>query len=294
VAEKIEFHYVDVFAQRPLTGNPLTVVPDADDVDVIRMCAVAREFNQSETTFLLRPSADGAQVRLRSFTAAGVEVGGAGHNALGAWLWLADAGRFGAGHHVQQIGDDLLGVEVTDAGAGAVHVAMDQRAPAYGSTVTDRDALAAALAIGVPDLDPGTMPQVVATGVGHLMVPVRDRAVVDRVAPDQQALRAVLASAGGEGAYVYTTGALDGAHAYARFFNPTAGIVEDPATGTAAGPLAASLVRAGTVPDDTDVVIDQGHAAGRPSRLVVHVAGDRVRLSGSGLVVGSGRLDIGG
>src|SRR5579871_938102 len=93
MTRRLPFYFVDVFATRPLTGNPLSLVPDADELDEDLMRAIAREFNQSETTFLLRPSLPGATVRLRSFTPAGVEVGGAGHNALGAWLWLESAGR---------------------------------------------------------------------------------------------------------------------------------------------------------------------------------------------------------
>ena len=85
---RVEFALVDVFAVAPLTGNALAVVPDADGLDVPTMRAVAREFNQSETTFLCAPDLPGATWRLRSFTAAGHEVGGAGHNALGAWLGL--------------------------------------------------------------------------------------------------------------------------------------------------------------------------------------------------------------
>jgi predicted PhzF superfamily epimerase YddE/YHI9 len=93
MASRLPFYFVDVFATRPLTGNPLSLVPDADGLDEAQMRAIAREFNQSETTFLLRPSLPGATVRLRSYTPAGVEVGGVGHNALGAWLWLEAAGR---------------------------------------------------------------------------------------------------------------------------------------------------------------------------------------------------------
>lgn len=76
-----------------LTGNPLSLVPDADGLEETQMRAIAREFNQSETTFLLRPNLAGAAWRLRSFTPTGAEVGGAGHNALGAWLGLEAAGR---------------------------------------------------------------------------------------------------------------------------------------------------------------------------------------------------------
>src|SRR5215467_3069396 len=103
MASRVSFYFVDVFATGPLTGNPLSLMPDADGLDETQMRAIAREFNQSETTFLLRPSLPGATVRLRSFTPAGAEVGGAGHNALGAWLWLEAAGRIAAaGHGLRQ------------------------------------------------------------------------------------------------------------------------------------------------------------------------------------------------
>jgi PhzF family phenazine biosynthesis protein len=291
----VEFAIVDVFAVGPLTGNALAVVPDADGLEVPTMRAIAREFNQSETTFLVRPSAPGAVWRLRSFTPGGHEVGGAGHNALGAWLWLAHAGRVGAGTFTQQIGTDVLPVEVSVAAGEPTRVAMAQSAPWFGRTPPDRAELAAALGLTGEELVPDRPAQVVSTGAGHLLVPVTGRAVVDRVAVDTGRLLAVLAAAGGEGCYVYTTEAADpadGADAYARFFNPSMGIVEDPATGTAAGPLAAVLVRHGNVPAGRPVLIQQGDATGRPSRLRIDLDGDRVRITGTGLVVGTGRLTV--
>ena len=80
--------------------------------------------------------------------------------------------------------------------------------------------------------------------------------------------------------------------AYARFFNPTVGIAEDPATGSAAGPLAARLAAAGQIPRQATVVIEQGHALGRPSRIEVEVSGTRIRVGGSGLVVAEGTLTL--
>jgi trans-2,3-dihydro-3-hydroxyanthranilate isomerase len=287
----IDFYLVDVFAEQPLTGNPLAVVPDADALTLPQLRSIAREFNQSETTFLIQPTDPAATWRLRSLTAAGAEVLGAGHNALGAWLWLADSGRLGAdpsGRWQQQIGADLLPVELSRAADGRWRVVMDQSAPVFGSIVNDRkDQLAAALGLVPADLDPTLPTQVVSTGAGHLLVPVRDQAAVDRAEPVADRLKALLSSVGGEGCYLFTTHSAD--TAYARFFNPTMGITEDPATGTAAGPLAAALVRAGRLADGT-VVIAQGHRLGRPSRLEVEVCGQRVRLAGSGLVVGQGRL----
>ena len=78
--------------------------------------------------------------------------------------------------------------------------------------------------------------------------------------------------------------------AYTRFFNPTVGIAEDPATGTAAGPLVAQLAAAGQVPEAATVIVEQGFAVGRPSRISVSVSGQRVRAGGRGLVVAEGTL----
>ena len=282
---RIGFAIVDVFAVGPLTGNALAVVPDADALDVPTMRAVAREFNQSETTFLVRPTAPGATRRLRSFTPGGHEVGGAGHNALGAWLWLAHAGRVGAGNFTQQIGTDVLPVEVAVAEDEPTWVTMAQS----GALVRPRTGRSRR-AGRRPRADRRRARRRPA-GSGRVdrrrppLVPVASRAAVDRVAVDTARLLAALAAAGGEGCYVYSTEAAepaDGADAYARFFNPTMGIVEDPATGTAAGPLAASLTRHGDVPGDRPVLIQQGDATGRPSRLRVDVDGDRVRITGTG------------
>jgi trans-2,3-dihydro-3-hydroxyanthranilate isomerase len=291
---RVPFVLVDVFAGTPLTGNPVALVPDADGLDTVRMQAIAREFNQSETTFLLRPQLPGATWQLRSFTPIGAEVLGAGHNALGAWLWLAAAGRLPDAPDAplaQQIGDQVLPVTVIRDSGQPVVVSMDQSAPQFGAAVDDRAALAAALGLAAGDLVAEVPAQVVATGAGHLLVPLVDRAAVDRAAPDARRLAAVLAQVGGEGCYLYSLDPVNAADAvaYTRFFNPTMGISEDPATGTAAGPLLALLVARGTVPEGTSV-IEQGYALGRPSRITVTVSGERVRVSGSGVVSAEGAL----
>ena len=289
------FALVDVFAERPLAGNPLAVVPDADHLDDQQMRAIAREFNQSETTFLVRPTAP-ADWRLRSFTPAGVEVLGAGHNALGAWLWLAHAGRLPSGerHFVQQIGTDLLAVDVAHAPGMTTVVTMQQSSPAFGGMLNDREALADALGLAETDLldEPA---QVVSTGAGHLLVPLRSRAAVDSANPDARRLSSLLQAVTDEGCYVYsrdphnTTGE---SIAYARFFNPAVGISEDPATGTAAGPLAARLVREGRLRPGAAAIVEQGYRLGRPSHLRVSVVNDIVRLSGAGVIAATGTLHL--
>jgi trans-2,3-dihydro-3-hydroxyanthranilate isomerase len=282
------FALVDVFADEPLSGNPLAVVPDADQVSEDLMRRIAREFNQAETTFLVAPTAAGADHQLRSFTAAGVEVFGAGHNALGAWWWLALAGRLdrlGIWH--QQIGAAVLPVEVDRD-----RIAMRQEPVRYGATVPP-EPLAAALGLEISALDTARLPaaQVVDTGAPHLMTGVRDRATLDSVTPDNAALRALLLAADGEGCYVYTVDPAEpDATAYARFFNPVAGIVEDPATGTAAGPLACLLRRHGLGGDHA--VIAQGHQLGRPSRIDVTLDGDTPVVAGRAVISAAGTLHL--
>ena len=101
---------IDVFAETPLGGNPLAVVENADDLSDTQMRRIAGEFNQAETTFLMQ--SDRADRKLRSFTAIGAEVFGAGHNVLGAWLWMGEHGQLGSldtpTTFRQEIGEDVL------------------------------------------------------------------------------------------------------------------------------------------------------------------------------------------
>jgi trans-2,3-dihydro-3-hydroxyanthranilate isomerase len=135
---QIPFHLVDMFADKPLTGNPLAVVPQADGLDESTMQSIARELHQAETTFLLAPTRRSADWRLRSFTAGGVEVFGAGHNCLGAWWWLAESGLLplaeGQTVFTQEIGDRLLPVEIDYRDQRLQSVIMTQASPVFGKT----------------------------------------------------------------------------------------------------------------------------------------------------------------
>jgi PhzF family phenazine biosynthesis protein len=293
LGQRMRFYLVDVFADQPLTGNPLAVVPQADDLTAGDMQKIARELNQAETTFIVR-SSRGADWRLRSFTARGVEVFGAGHNSLGAWWWLAESGTLaladGSNAFTQEIGDRLLPVMIESRADVLQSVTLTQAPPVFGKRCDDVEALAAALGIGASDVSPA---QTVSTGAAHLLVPVKDRAVVSRVSPNSERLKPILADAGAQGCYVYC---LDPesreAIAHARFFNPTVGIAEDSATGSAAGPLACQLIAIGVAGEGVAIAIEQGHEMGRPSLLSVRVRGEAVELSGRCVTVVSGVLRV--
>jgi trans-2,3-dihydro-3-hydroxyanthranilate isomerase len=224
-------------------------------------------------------------------------VVGADHNALGAWWWLASGGHLqlssGAGHFRQQLGERVLPVEIVGNDGRPAAVIMEQAAPRFGTTVTQTGPVANALGLELADVRDNLPTQVVDTGAAHLLVPVRDRETVDRAQPDAAALRNELAVASAQGCYIYSIDSLSlDDVAYTRFFNPTVGIWEDPATGSAAGPLAAFLVAREVVADGATIFIEQGHALGRPSRIQVTVEGHAVRIGGAGVVVAEGMLQL--
>ncbi|MBW8729244.1 MAG: PhzF family phenazine biosynthesis protein [Inquilinus limosus] len=291
----VPFHLVDVFADEPLTGNPLAVVPDADGLEEALLRRIARELNQSETTFLLAPTAPGAAARLRSFTPAGAEVSGAGHNSLGAWWWLAETGRLGPlGDGLaltQELGGRVLPVTVEARAGETLSIGLTQGEPQALAKHPDPAALAAALGLRGDDLLPGA--RVVSTGAAHLLVQARDRPAVAAAAPDAARLLAELRRAAAQGCYLYSLDPIDpSAAAHARFFNPTIGLWEDPATGSAAGPLAWHLAERGLVPSAGEVAIEQGHALGRPSRIAVRLGERRVELRGRCVTVADGALRL--
>jgi trans-2,3-dihydro-3-hydroxyanthranilate isomerase len=289
------FYLLDVFTDRPFTGNPLAIVTEADRFDTEWMQRIAGEFNQTETTFVLRPTAEGAEWRLRSFTATGTEVFGVGHNALGVWWWLAASGRLTLDAptrtFAQEIDGRVLPVEIRSERGRVIAVSMAQADPVFGAVVGNVSPLASALDLGDAELAAGRLQaQVVSTGVPHLLVPVRDLGALARARP-MEALAAYLRSVGAQGCYLFCLDPLDSdAPARARFFGPNVGIAEDPATGSAAGPLAAYLVEHRLATERRPVIIEQGHTMGRPSRIEVRVSGGGVRVSGTAVLVLEGRL----
>ena len=199
---EVPFYFVDVFTDTPLAGNPLTVVADCEFLDDATMKRIAREFNQSESTFVLPATLANATWRLRCFTPTGFEAFGAGHNALGAWWWIAHAGRvpLGDGRNAfhQELGDRVLPVEVIARGGQPQEIVMTQAAPEFGAIVVDDAGLAATLGLDTADFGP--LPnQFVSTGAPHLLVHLRDRAAIDRAKPDVARLATLVRSVGGQG-----------------------------------------------------------------------------------------------
>src|SRR5215469_15820760 len=169
---------------------------------------------------------------------------------------------------------------------------MREIVPAFGAIHQDPAALSAALALEEVDLVLGRFPvQVVSTGTAHLLVPLRNREAVNRAHPDGRRLSQQLRSVEAQGCYLFSLDPVDpAAVAHTRFFNPTIGIIEDPATGSAAGPLACYLAKYGHIASEATVLIEQGYVQGRPSHMEIRLRGDEVRIFGAGVTVAEGML----
>jgi trans-2,3-dihydro-3-hydroxyanthranilate isomerase len=272
-----EFVQVDVFTDRVFGGNPLAVFPNATGLSGDEMQAIAREMNLSETTFVLPPSLEGCAAKVRIFTPAR-ELPFAGHPTIGTAFVLASMGLLpgGTSSFALEEGIGPVRVELEGDRRSPSFLWMHHRDAEFGPEVEDRALAAAVLGLDEADLWPGAPVQIGSTGLPFLYVPLRDRATVDRAALDTQML-AKLPEARETGAVFLFAPEPSENRVYSRMFAPP--IAEDPATGSASGPLGAYLVKHGLVSEggDVSIVSEQGVKMGRRSH--VHI---RVRASDSG------------
>jgi trans-2,3-dihydro-3-hydroxyanthranilate isomerase len=309
----VNYLFYDVFTDRPLLGNQLAVFPDAGALTTARMQAIAREINFSESTFILPAERPDTDIRMRIFTPA-VEMPMAGHPTVGSTFALAHLGviaprtsRFVFGLNVGPTPVDL------EWDGDRVRCAwMTQAPPTFSRAVRDRDAVAAALGLRTTDLADNLPLEEVSCGVPYLIVPLRDREAVDRATADAVAMLrlpdlprshpAILLFAldrGVVGRVPAGAGAAEGAPAdtYSRMFAPGLGVLEDPATGSAAGPLGCYLVEHGLVaPEQARTITNaQGVKMGRASRIAVSITGrpgaiTDVKVGGQAVLVARGEF----
>jgi trans-2,3-dihydro-3-hydroxyanthranilate isomerase len=279
--------WLDVFTAERLTGNQLAVVHDADGVDDATMIAFARETRLSETTFVQTATEDGADYRNRICMMSG-ELDFAGHPSLGTAVAVALARGEQRASYVQQTPSGLQPLDVEVRGDGVAHASMVQNEATFGTEIP-RAEVGAAVRLTSDDLHPDLPPQLVSTGQAHIMAPVMPGAL-GRVAANPTALKPLLDA---YGATVVYLAEIDPEAQVARarsFFMDPDGATEDPATGSAAGPLLAYLHQR----EGLDrLTIDQAVEMGRPSRLECTLDDGRVRVAGDCVVVATGtvRLD---
>ena len=292
----LPFYQVDVFTDRPFAGNALAVFPDADGLTAAQMQAIASEMNLSETTFVTAAEGDG-DARVRIFTPT-QELPFAGHPSVGTACQLVRLGLVRVEEPVTRVVLELdVGptlVEVDVEGGVPLAATVHQGAPVFGDPVP-RDEVAAVLCIDEDEIDPGFEPTPVGTGLTYTIIPLVSQRALAHVQLDLDFLPAFER----DHAEVYPcafTGR-DDPWIEARGLFPFAGIPEDPATGSAAGPLAAFMARHGRLGPGERRVVLQGQHIARPSRLVVSVGGTReaiddVRVGGPVQPVLRGELEL--
>ncbi|MFL5928603.1 MAG: PhzF family phenazine biosynthesis protein [Gaiellaceae bacterium] len=276
------FRYVvcDVFTDAPLTGNQLAVFTDARDLDEPTMQALAREMNFSETVFVLTATVDDADVRIRIFTPSR-ELPFAGHPTLGSAFVLG--GPLSKVVIRLETGAGVIPVELEREGPRIVFGLMDQPIPT-AEPVADPASIFAALGVS----GSGLPVERYELGPGHVYVELASPQEVAALEPDV----AALARATQDGVNCF---ARDGDGWKTRMFAPNHGVVEDPATGSAAGPLAVHLARHGRIQFGDRIRISQGAELNRPSTLFAEADGsadeiERVRVGGSAVTVARGQF----
>jgi trans-2,3-dihydro-3-hydroxyanthranilate isomerase len=248
------------------------------------MHGFARETRLSETSFVQSPTAPGADYRNRIWMMSG-EVPFAGHPSLGVAAAVARERGESSVTYTQQTHAGLQPIEV-ERGAETVHASMLQEPAEFGPELDPSDVLGA-VGLSEDDAHPELPCQAASTGAYHVLAPVRDAALLSGLWPDYDRIASLLAPyPGGLCLYVVAVDA-DAGEARARSFATRAETGEDPATGSAAGPLCAYLSeRAGM----SGVTVSQGVEMGRASRLVATIEGDRVRVGGDAVVVADGSV----
>jgi trans-2,3-dihydro-3-hydroxyanthranilate isomerase len=301
----MEYRYIlaDVFTETIFGGNQLAVLPDAQGLTGEQMQAITREFNLSETVFVLPPDDARNTCRLRIFTP-GFEVPFAGHPTVGTAFVLAAIGDVPlAGASTQIVFEEGVGpVRVVIAARDGQPVSAQLTAaqiPAAGAPPPPSDELAGMLGLAPSDICAGDdVPAAYSAGVPFLCVPLCDRAAVDRARVDGAAWARLLAGSWAPHMYVfaYERNAAGG-QIYSRMFAPAMNIPEDPATGAAAAALAGYLGARDTAEGTRHWAISQGVAMGRPSTIELEFdnAGGtiaEVRVGGAAVLVGEGVIRI--
>ncbi len=280
---ELAYVLLDVFTETPLEGNQLAVFADGRGLDPARMQRLAREMNLSETVFVLPPE-QGGDARIRIFTPLS-ELPFAGHPTLGSAFAVGTA--LGLTEVRLETGVGIVPVELERDGGRVVFGRMQQAIPEWAPYGEREAELLAALGVersGLPV-------EAYENGPLHVYVELESEETVAALRPDMAALAGITPPIGAN------CFAGSGTRWKTRMFAPADGVPEDPATGSAAGPLAIHLCRHGRVPFGEEIVIRQGEEVGRPSVLHARAEGsvervERVEVAGAALIVAGGRFVV--
>ncbi len=291
--KELKYDHVDVFTDKPLGGNQLAVFHSPGTLNANQMQALAREINFSETTFLFPTRVSGADAKVRIFTPA-EELPFAGHPTLGSAYVMASRSRKKPKALVLELGVGKIAVDIEWRGAKMHSLTMHQPLPVFGSALQNREQAARALGVSVDQILGGG---VVSNGLDFLIVEATSLATVANARCNIEDAVRVIKRHNVHAIYVFVRLEGKGPNVHARFFAPTLAVVEDPATGSAAGALGGYLARILKFPMRLHLVIEQGGEIGRPSLITVDVNSERgtieeVTVTGKVVPVGDGIIRL--
>lgn len=277
----LRYRVVDVFTAAPLEGNPLAVFPDARGLDSALMQRIARELNLSETSFVFPSARPDCVADVRIFTPT-MEMQFAGHPTIGTAFVLWDEEYPGTTGRSFSFEERVGAVPVHIDDGDDPLIWLTTPPITVGKTVA-RDAAARAARLKEEDLIADVPPQLLTAGNPNVYIAVRDKVGVDRAWVDTSSIRNVNEEGEPTCVFIFTP-TPEGA--YSRMFAPELAVIEDPATGSATGPLALYMMNHGLAPshDGARFISEQGTKMGRRSILHVRIRGKN----------GSGGIDVGG
>jgi trans-2,3-dihydro-3-hydroxyanthranilate isomerase len=300
------YHYclVDVFTDRAFGGNPLAVLTDARGLETETMQALAREFNFSETTFVLPARSSQNDFQVRIFTPA-TELPMAGHPTIGTAFVLARKQMVRLNETATTItfeeGVGDIPVTFHQLSGKTLSIQMRQPLPTFGPTFSERATIAELLSLSLDDLDSALPLEVISCGVPFLFVPVRSLAAMRAIRFRRDVWERALANFASPHVFAFAREVeTPGASVHSRMFAPALSVPEDPATGAASGPLGCYLVRHQLVEQAksvVEIVSEQGLEMGRPSfvNITIHLTDNEISgvyIGGQCHFMGEGTLEL--
>ncbi len=290
------FYQVDVFTNIPFGGNPLAVVFNSEGLTDQNLQNIAMEMNLSETSFVFPPDHLPADFLIRIFTPQ-KELPFAGHPVLGTAHVLRESGKVLSGDHQIKLATKAGIVNIKEKQKENL-LFMDQLLPEFQNPIDCSDELGEILGISTNDINSTNRPiQIVSTGLPVLLVPIASINVLNNISIDNNRLIQFLTTIGTDLLCVFTDQTLDSDSAiHSRVFAPSLGIVEDPATGSAAGAAGAYLFKNKLLLNDyNNMIIEQGHMVGRPSSLFVSIEQNKneiqsIQVGGESLTLIKGEI----
>ncbi|MGD1047402.1 MAG: PhzF family phenazine biosynthesis protein [Candidatus Krumholzibacteriaceae bacterium] len=291
--KELKYDHVDVFTDKPLGGNQLAVFHSPGQLSPNQMGAIAREMNFSETTFIFPAKSAGASARVRIFTPV-EEIPFAGHPALGSAFVIATRSKKRLDNLTLELGVGPIAIDIERHGKKIQSLIMHQPLPVFGSALQNREQAARALGVTADDILGGG---VVSNGLDFLIVEATTLPAVQNAHCNVEDAIKVIRRHNVHAIYIFARLQGRGPNVHARLFTPASSVIEDPATGSAAGALGGYLARILKFPMKLHLTIEQGIEIRRASLISVDVNSERgtiegVAVSGKVAPVGEGVIRL--